>query len=359
MAKVHVADDDPQGFTSWPDGPPVVAGPESDPDPPRFTTPGERVGTLRGHDVGVNSDAPASWTRHDANGFYYDWRPEPYQSPLSSPEIAQQKDEYTFRRANAGRKLPEDSAGLQQTIAQSQSGVPGASRTRFASAAPGLQFDDPYTARLEGLINQHLEGLSQPQSNPAMDRLLQFLNQQFTNLSTAPGYSPEDLAVMRTQMLEPIERDRTAGRERVLQRTAARGMLPSSGLHEQDLQEFVDRPANEARTAAQRDIAINAIDRRRSDLTQAANVGRVAAVDIPTMQRDEDRSRRSESLNLASLLYDLPNRALQENMSVINGTPGPESLFGQAIQLQHQQNQDRALNAQKWAQIGQLLAGLF
>lgn len=330
-------------------------------------------GPKTARDFGLDSDAPAAWTKFDNSGFTYDWRPQPYQSPLSAPEIEQQRQEYSYRASNPSQELPDDSAGLMQMIAQSQGGAPRPQaaptsapapapqpqRQTFDHTAPSLQFDDPYTKRLEELVNQQLKALETPQVNPAMDQFLNFLNNQFTTLSTAPGYSPEDLAVIRTQMLEPIERDRAANRARVEQRTASRGMLPSSGLHEQDLQEFVDRPAMEARTAAQRDLAIDAINRRRGDLNQAANFGRIGAIEVPGLMRAEDQQRRSEALNLASLLYDLPGRALQENLSVINGTPGPESLFNQAIQLQNQQNQQRALNQQKWAQIGQMLAGMF
>jgi hypothetical protein len=246
---------------------------------------------------------------------------------------------------------------LPQQIAASQAGRQPASFN--FNNMPGFQFDDPYTKQLEDLVRQNLTAIQQPQANPALDQLTQFLNSRFTELSQSPGYSPEDLALIRTQMLEPIERDRAANRDRVLQRTASRGMLPSSGLHEQDLQEFVDRPAMEARTAAQRDLAINAIGQRRNDLNQALGLGKMAGIDIPGLQRSEDQSRRSEALNLSSLLYDLPNRAMQQANSVIAGSPGPQDLFSQALQLQQSQQQQQAMNAQKWAQIGQLIAGLF
>ena len=250
-------------------------------------------------------------------------------------------------------KLPEDSVGLWEMI---QPG--GAGRTGYDFGnMPGFQFDDPYTKQLEDLIKQSMNAIQQPQANPALDKLNAFLDQRFGELTSSPGYSPEELAILRTQFLEPIERDRAAGRQRVEERTAARGMLPSSGLHEQDLQQFVDQPAMEARTAAQRDLAINAMNRRRGDLDQALNLGRVAGIEIPGFLRGEDQQRRSEMLNLASLLYDPPNRAQQQAMQVLGGSPGPQDLFSQSIQLQQAQQQQQALNAQKWTQIGQWLAG--
>lgn len=334
----------------------------------------------------TTSKAEADWASALASGVPEDWAKdflqrnpndyhriaEAYLIPTSQRSYDSQTSNPTEQAANQradslffGGQSPWDWFARQQgqqtqnAISASQSFNPwNASRNTFNYGAPPLQFDDPYTKRLEDIINQQLSALEQPQSNPAMDQLLEFLNKQFQTLSTAPGYSPEDLALLRTQFLEPIERDRAAGRQRVLERTAARGMLPSSGLHEQDLQEMVDRPSEERRIAAQRDLAIDAINRRRQDLDRALNLGQVGAVQIPGLQRDEDRQRRTEALQLASILYDLPNRALQENLAVINGAPGPESLFNQAVQLQNVRNQQQAINQQKWAQIGALLAGL-
>ena len=301
------------------------------------------------------SPTPSVGTQTDA-GWMYPWRSEPYQGQLGAGEIEQQKQEYAYRNANPGMKLPEDTAGLMRMIGESQS---GGGRNYNLGGVPGFQFDDPYTKQLEDLVRQNMSQIQQPQSNPALEQLLQFLNKQFTDLSTSPGYSPEEMAIIRTQMQEPIERDRAANRDRVLQRTAARGMLPSSGLHEQDLQDFVDRPAMEARTAAGRDLAINAIGQRRQDLNQAMQFGKVAGIDIPGLQRGEDQGRRAEMLNLSSLLYDLPNRAMQSANSVINGTAGPEHLFNQSIQLQEQQRLQQQANADKWTAIGKLIAELY
>lgn len=236
-------------------------------------------------------------------------------------------------------------------------GAQGASRTNFTYNAPGLQFDDPYTRALEDLVRQQLASIQQPQTNPALDSLTNFLTSRFAELSGSPGYSPDELALLRTQFQEPIEQDRRARHGEVLQRTAARGFLPSSGLHEGMLQD-VDAAADARRMVAQRDLAVGAIDRRDSDLNQAMQVGNVLGVQIPGLQRSEDQQRRAEALQLASLLYDLPNRALQENMAVINGTSSPESLFNQSVQFANQQAQQRLATQQMWAQIGQLLAGL-
>ncbi len=249
-------------------------------------------------------------------------------------------------------------------IAASQAGQPvqGAGRFGFNSNAPGDQFSDPYTKLLEGIAKQQLDSLQQPQSDPALDKLLSFLDQRFTEMSGAPGYSNPELAMLRTQALEPIEQDRAASQRRVLERTAARGMLPSSGLTELDSQEQ-DVAYDRIRGGAERDLGINALNRRQQDLAQALTLGQLSGVTIPAQQRAEDQNRRNESLSLASLLYDLPGRALQENLSVLNGSPGPQDLFSQAVQLMNSNQNQQLINNQRndafWGQIGATLADLF
>jgi hypothetical protein len=117
-------------------------------------------------------------------------------------------------------------------------------------------------------------------------------------------------------------------------------------------------PYDRLRAQAERDLAINAINKRNTDLQQAVQLGQIAGVQIPQGQRAEDQQRRSELLNLASILYDLPARAEQQALSVVNGTEGPKDLFSQTIQAQQAATQQQQADAQRWAQIGQLIAGL-
>ena len=239
----------------------------------------------------------------------------------------------------------------------------GAGRDSYNVNAPGSQFSkDPYTALLEDIAKQQLAQLQQPQSNPALDKLLGFLGQRFDSLSTNPGYSPEELALLRTQTLDPIEADRAASQRRVLERTASRGMLPSSGLTELDSQ-TQDANYDKLRGAAQRDLGINAINRRDQNLAQALTLGQLAGVQIPTIQRQEDQGRRAEMLGLGNALYQLPRQAMMDANAVVNGSGAPPDLFSQAVQLlnanQNTQYQNDAQNAQFWAQLGELFGTLF
>lgn len=297
-------------------------------------------------------------------GWKYSWRDQPYQDLLSDTDVNQQRQLQQFRNTNSGAAA--DDAGALWQMANPQqmttrnaisAAQSGASRDQYSLNAPPFQFSDPYTRQLEDVARQQMSNLSQPQQNPALDNLLKFLGERFNTMTTQPGYSNEEMALLRTQAMEPIEQDRAASQRRVLERTAARGFLPSSGLTELGSQEQ-DVAYDRMRAQASRDLGINAISQRRADLNQAINVGSLAGIQIPQAQRQEDQQRRSEILNLASLLYDLPRRAMQDSMSVVNGTEGPRDLFTQTMQMQQQAQQQQQLDAQKWAQIGQLIAGL-
>lgn len=240
--------------------------------------------------------------------------------------------------------------------------TPGASRTNFNYNNPGDQFSDPYTKALEDLVKQHLESIQKPQTNPALDKLLGFLDTRFNELTTNPGYSPAELAMLRTQAVDPIEQDRAAAQKRSLERIASRGMLQSSGLAEFDAR-GVDTEYDKIRGAAERDLGINALNRRNQDLNQALALGQMAGVQIPQHQQAEDQRRRNEAIQLSSLLYDLPRRSMQDALAVVNGSPMPGDLFSQAIQLMNAQNaqrqQDQMRNDAFWEQIGSTIGNIF
>lgn len=288
---------------------------------------------------------------------------ESYESYLKEIEAKQQR-----RTApTSDRRFDSQSSAYNQTtnqltpqaIAAVQS---GAGRTSFNYGNPGDQFDDPYTKAFEDLLKQQLASIQQPQSNPALDQLLQFLNTQFAEKSQNPGYSTSEQALLRTQALDPIERDRSAAMQRSRERTAASGYLPSSGIDELRDQQ-IDLGYDQLRGAAQRDLGINAINRRDQNLAQALTLGQLAGIQIPQMQRAEDASRRSEAIGYANSLYQLPRQAMADAQSVISGSPLGADMFSKAVQLltnqQEQQRYNQAQGQQMWYQIGQMLAQLF
>lgn len=298
-----------------------------------------------------------------------------YRDAVDQPRIAALRDASTKR----GVRVDMGDAGLADiltahggnvtgaldAISAAQRGVGGtaAGRDSYAIDAPGFQFNDPYTKQLEDVARQQMGNLSQPQANPMLDRVLAFLSDRFNTLSQSPGYSPEDLAVMRTQALEPIEQDRAASRQRAIERAARGGFLPTSGITDLAAApnggtEPIDATYDRIRAAAQRDLAINAITKRNQDLGQAVQLGQLAGVSIPQTQRAEDQGRRQELLALSQLLYNLPRQAQQDALAVVNGTENSNSLFSQGLQTQQAALQQQQADAQRWAQIGAALAQL-
>jgi hypothetical protein len=223
--------------------------------------------------------------------------------------------------------------------------------TRPNYNVPGNQFDEAYSSLLEDITRSQI---GEVRSNPGLDALMQFLTQRFTDLSTNPGYSPAELAMLNTQVREPIEASRQATQLRELDRTSRAGYLPSSGLT-LDRQRQIDTDYDKLRTAADRDLSITALNRRDQNLNQALDIGQLLGLTIPGGQRREE-------LALGNVLYQMPRTALHDALSVINGSPSSGDALSQAIQLAMAQRGSDAYNASQnaalWGQIGQILAGL-
>jgi hypothetical protein len=219
---------------------------------------------------------------------------------------------------------------------------------------PGTQFDDPYTKLLEQIALAQLEEARKPLDTSGFDQLGTFLQSRFNELSTSPGFSPAELALQRTQALEPIEDYRQASKKRATERAAMRGFAnPTTGLAELDMRD-IDMQADRTRTAADRDLAITGMNQRRGDLSQAMNAA-VQLAQLPQQRRASQAGNDSQALNLATLLYQLPAQAQAQALAVINGTAPPSSLLNSVLQMQQQQRQQQQ---NLWSQIGGLAAGL-
>jgi hypothetical protein len=217
---------------------------------------------------------------------------------------------------------------------------------------PGAQFDDAYSSFLESIAKAQM---GEVRSNPALDQLTSFLHSRFGELSQSPGYSPAEMAMLRTQAFEPLEDYRNASKRRAVERAGARGMLPSSGLHELDMRD-IETSADRTRTQLDRDFSINAINRRDQDLNQAQSVAQLLGLTIPQGQRNEE-------LGLANLLYQMPRTAMQDAMSIINGSPSSGDALQQALMLLNAQRSQQQYSDQRsmaaFSAIGALLAELF
>lgn len=245
-----------------------------------------------------------------------------------------------------------------------------------------------------------------PPANAERDALLKYGRSAFSELGGDP-YSQADLDLIQTQQIDPIERDRTSAKQRVIERLSQRGIGPDSGLYQSALLD-VDRSFDALRAQAHGATALKAIDKRDTNRAQAINLGQILsgvtdqtnadvlgrqyqALDLggnlssitDTMNEEQQqRARellgnaqgltgitqglkgeqdrmRSEALSLASLLADLPERRLQLAQSVANGTPPPEGLFNSFLNLLGIQQQGQQFQQQfQQGQTSQMQQGL-
>lgn len=308
--------------------------PNADPSKP-YVQAGDTGGYLDGVGVTVgqgSSITPAQAQAHIAAAKAYGLS----DAQINSFLAANPNDTHRLIEAFADDGKPKGSGG---------GGGGGGGLGKGSSGLPGNQFDDQYTSMLESIAKSQM---GQVKSNPALDQLMAFLQKRFTDLSTNPGYSPAEQAMLNTQAFEPIEALRRQSQQNELQRTSRAGYLPTSGITNQN-QIDIDRSADQMRTVANRDLAINAIGRRNQDLNQALDIGRLQALTIPAGQR-------SEELALANLLYQLPRTAMFDALSVINGSPNSSDAFNQALQLAQQAQINQQQNQQNdqalWSGIG-------
>lgn len=218
----------------------------------------------------------------------------------------------------------------------------------------GNWFDDPATSQLETVIKNQLNQLTNPGANDPQSQLMAFLMKRFGELSNSTGYSPEELAMLNTQALEPIEGLRKAAQQNELLRTARAGYLPTSGLTRLNQQEN-DLQYDRMRTQANRDLAVQNVNERTNRLNQASQLGQLALA--------TQRGTGDKQLQLSTLLQQLPVQALQQALSVLGGSTSPESLMSLVNQMTATNNQqqyyNQARNAQMWSAIGALIPELF
>lgn len=266
-------------------------------------------------------------------------------------------------RANVGA---DPRGGVDEAIARlKRRGAPGSATnvpgggTRPPTAPPGPpappnQFTDPYTSYLEDMAKRNIGRLQQ---SPELTQLMGYLNSEFKRLSESPGFSPDELALLRTQAVEPINAQRDTARRQVWDRISASGQAPSSGLA-QALLADLDRAYGQMQTAAQRDVAVQGLNRQQQNRADALSVGQLA-LQIPNAQD-------AQALNIAQMLYQLPRNAMNDALAVVNSS-SPTSALGPLInllQLQQQGNQfntatNQANQQALWAILGQLFGTAF
>lgn len=261
---------------------------------------------------------------------------------------------------------------------------------------PGNQFNDPYSMLLEQILGGRINELFQPVSDamrqqygeamqrranalsaaePQYQQLLDFLQKRFEELQ-GPGYTGAENEVLRTQALDPVERDRTAAKQRMTEQLAARGITPDSGIF-QDAMRQVDQAFDGIRAQQQTGLASQELARREDRSQRAAQIGGTL-VDIPQARareqldvfaaleglsrsvRAEEEARRREAITYAGALADLPVQRLQLALQALGQGGNPDSMFRNLLGVAGLNQNAALMNQQQsaglWSGLGSIAA---
>jgi hypothetical protein len=247
---------------------------------------------------------------------------------------------------------------------------------------PGNQYSDPYTQMLEELIKSRIGNLqggyddsmrqqyqqalqqradSLGRGNAQIDQLMTYLQSRFKDLQ-GPGYTGAENEVIRTAALDPIENDRSAARQRALERLSARGLDPNSGIAQQVLLE-VDKAFDEMRAMNQTALATNELARREDRQGRAQLIGAQLA-DIPDarsreqldvfsmlenlqlLSRNEDQARSREAISYGGVLSDMGPQRLQLAMQAAGMGGNPQGLASTLLGIGSLNQNASAMNMQ-------------
>lgn len=300
--------------------------------------------------------------------------PDPRPDPRPAPSYSADQAREDLRRRGASEHVAgEEAANIARygsveaaeranpgTMARflqrsSSGGAPAPGPRPSSNPDPrfvGSQFNDPYTEQYEGLLRAQMELLRLQQeemrraaeeaqrkraaAQAAWDRFSGYANERVTRLQ-GPAYTGTEQEVLRTQLLDPIERDRTAAHKRALEQISARGFEPDSGLAA-ELQRLVDQEFNQYRSGAQGTLAQRQIQEQRSReqeaqqllMTLAQMPDAIARGDLDFVNTVHGliSAPGTQQIALGDILSELPSRRLRDALAVLGVAPQGLSPMG-------------------------------
>lgn len=356
---------------------------ESDPEPnPLPQTPVPPVGTPDFPPGTPNPDLPNTDLEHVAGGKPTDGAAnlrlndnyilsnisEWAKMPGANPSLANDPN-YWLKRIKETGGLGNDNLAYWRGLGMRPEGAPegggGAPPPTFNQppSAPAVGgnpnvFSDPATQEWEKALRAMVDRLNQPTTKqlPDYQPLVDYMRTYIDQLKQ-PGHTPEQQDLIQTQALDPMERQRQAAHQQVIQRLAARGIAPSSGVVEKALQD-VDRQFEQLRTKTQSDFALNEIDLNRSNKDRALAVGgQLAGLEAGMASGDEQRANQA-----VSMLFQLPqfaNQRLQLALQTLGSGQVNPALFNSMNMFQQQGAANQQQDQNYYANIAALIAQLF
>ncbi len=267
-------------------------------------------------------------------------------------------------------------------------GYPGRTAPAFPGYQPTAEYSrvsDPSTANLEALMNYQIPYYMQPVRDPARDQyagmLQNYVNALSPNdpafqnlmgtlnsvvgqamggpspaesgllglmsslsgggnadayaaeyrkfLTGADPYTDAEWEAYRTNALDPIERDRTAAHARVDQQIAQQGIEPTSGIA-LALHQEADRGLDQARAAAQNQLAIQRVEDRANRQGLAFQAG-LSAEQLKNQARSSAISAGSAANSAWANRLGLGMSAADALAGALPGRLGQQLLGGQSL----------------------------
>jgi hypothetical protein len=230
--------------------------------------------------------------------------------------------------------------------------------------------NDPYRQQYMDAMSRRSAALTA--AEPDYQTLVGSMRNRVTDLR-GPGYTGAENEAVRTGALDPIEQDRQAARQRVIERLAARGITLESGIAQQALND-VDKAFDGMRATTQTTLTTSDLQRRegrnqRADAMETGiyDIGQARSREqldvfsamqvLEGMMQAEQDAREREQLSIGGALADLGPQRLQLAMQAAGMGGNPSSNFSSLLGLAGL-NQNAALlnqrnSGQLWSGIGQ------
>lgn len=282
------------------------------------------------------------------------FQPAPQDQPVYTPPAP-----VAVPQASAAPAPPQQGMVLKPGESGNEANdwmYPGESAPSYSGGGSSYQgtsvFDDPATKQWEALLNQRVQQLQTPYQNPGFQPAIDQLNQYLARLN-GPAYTPQEMDLIQTQAIDPIEQQRQAAKQQVITRMAAHGISASSGILEKALQD-VDRQFDALHTKTKAGFAVNATQLDRENAQLASQL----APQIANMYQSQFNAqdlRNQQAVNLAGQIPETAWGRLTGANQLIQPTSPLAALQG----LQNFQTQGYNQGADFSNGLMQLLALLF
>ena len=213
------------------------------------------------------------------------------------------------------------------------------------TSVPG-QFTDPIAGPLEGFAQTRAQERENPSANSGQG-LLESALRSISSQYQAGGYTPQQLELLNTQAIEPLEQMRASRKRQVMTSLSQRGIDPMSGVGQQMLGD-VDRQFDQVVAQQRRALANQATQEQQSRQMQAVNLLNQLATG--------ENSRLNEAYNYRTVPMALDDRAFNRASGLYNSAGNPLSVIPMLAQLANSQQAQQNGTGEALGYLAYLLA---